>query len=699
MLTYTMWLSFLLVCIFSLTFTKGQLDTYEVQQINVTPLHDAIIFNDIADIISDFENDISTQVNKNMFSDSESDEDIDELLSEYQHYLDKAHKQRMNYIEKSKVKNKVPLVHHEKYTKMKGSTRNKYDFSNDYYNKIKTLSDPLKLFMPDNSKRNQDNKSELTDRSLAFKGTLLNLIPTIPNLSNKNINKPISSCYCKENEIPCKCSCKQCFILTNSLPYNQNIMKENFPKSSKIIHENKMHNFNDDKINLRIKIDVKLPKILSEFLHKYQNHDEEGILYKEFTSPINLPLEHFNFPFPIGLIRHKKMYDKYDNNAMQKFTIHKKKKSHLSNNSKNHTGKKIITFSDNNNKDQPTEYNISNLITKNSSVDSNNSEFYKSISHTNKPLSIYKVKTQNVSYNSPTEIPFNQTIYLTVNITKNNNEKDTNDSLKIENSIETDFDDKRNKTSVKPLRLKREVLEKNITTVTQISTKIPAINVTPLVENYKKEAKKFNKTTVEEDELLYWPIQSKNVTFVKSKNITAVIVERETKKAKLNITDNKMRNNRTSVLEHAIFGDVNWDDIDTIAPVFMSFVGKYINGILTFCSQSVCHSMKCSEKTCIHRICTPSNRFNSKGHCTGNKETDSVAAMESIMDLPSNIGFEIVNILEDKMIGKIYGKATLCIMSKCTTFVTSKKKFLRSKCTNKDLSLGHCRIEKNVNVT
>lgn len=74
--------------------------------------------------------------------------------------------------------------------------------------------------------------------------------------------------------------------------------------------------------------------------------------------------------------------------------------------------------------------------------------------------------------------------------------------------------------------------------------------------------------------------------------------------------------------------------------------------------------------------------------------------MESIMDLPSNIGFEIVDILHDKMLGKMYGKATLCIISKCTTFVASKKTFQKSKCTSKELGpFGHCPNVKNFKIT
>lgn len=61
------------------------------------------------------------------------------------------------------------------------------------------------------------------------------------------------------------------------------------------------------------------------------------------------------------------------------------------------------------------------------------------------------------------------------------------------------------------------------------------------------------------------------------------------------------------------------------------------------------------------------------------------------MDLPSNIAFEVVDILEEKMIGKLFGKGTLCINPKCSSFAVFKKTFKKSKCTYKELnSAGHC---------
>lgn len=70
--------------------------------------------------------------------------------------------------------------------------------------------------------------------------------------------------------------------------------------------------------------------------------------------------------------------------------------------------------------------------------------------------------------------------------------------------------------------------------------------------------------------------------------------------------------------------------------------------------------------------------------------------MESIMDLPTKVAFDIVDILQNKMEGKLYGKGTLCINPKCISFAAVKKTFLKAKCTVKELTpLGHCLFLKS----
>lgn len=69
--------------------------------------------------------------------------------------------------------------------------------------------------------------------------------------------------------------------------------------------------------------------------------------------------------------------------------------------------------------------------------------------------------------------------------------------------------------------------------------------------------------------------------------------------------------------------------------------------------------------------------------------------MESIMHLPSNLAFEIVDLLQDKLLGKIYGKITICIGHKCVTFMASKKTVIKYKCTSHEITTSsECPFKK-----
>lgn len=74
---------------------------------------------------------------------------------------------------------------------------------------------------------------------------------------------------------------------------------------------------------------------------------------------------------------------------------------------------------------------------------------------------------------------------------------------------------------------------------------------------------------------------------------------------------------------------------------------------------------------------------------------DSVVALGHTMDLTPKVLYEAVDKLEDKAKGKLFGKGSFCINSKCITFAVSKKTFVKTKCNNKLLSeAGHCSLIK-----
>lgn len=600
-------------------------------------------------------------------SESDSDENIEDLLSEYQHYLDKAHKQKKIYEEKFKSKNKVPMLRHERFSKIKPFPTNKYV---DYFN---SLSNPftftersydnnqLDFFVPFNpdvkyihrpeayGKTSYKNNHNEKEKSITEEKQYLNL-PLLSPRTNSDLMK--SPCICKDNQIPCDCNCKQCLM-----PF-ETTANDNFDQSKHVdFADNKVifppmafNNDNmfensfshrlpaaaDNDLNIRIKVDIQLPRILESLLKQKNRSQDKEIEYDEKNSKetrflFHSPVSKLNFPIPIEIFGLKKpiRLNKHDSTAMHKITIHKKKKSKLSNNGNKKHKKKIITF--HNIKFEPQvvpEINMNN----NSSYINKEIEDHDSLPQ----LLTFINNTQSINETNA----LNQSVPDTATLLNTNSsaihgkaldtpfihmENKTYDFHKTENSIEVDFvKTVSNISTAMPKILRNRRSAANNKTIKHDEKDTPNID---LVEKKKlastlKETKDNFKTLNVDSELLYWPNNSKITNGTRIvKNITEIILERESNKVKLNISQETIRNNHTMALEHAIFGNVDWNDVDTIAPVFMSFMGKYIRGILTFCSQKTCHSMKCVDKACIHRICSPDNRFNHRGHCNGSNQT------------------------------------------------------------------------------
>lgn len=594
-------------------------------------------------------------------SESQSDEVIENLLSEYQHYLEKAHKQRKNYIEKSKTKNKVPLLpRHDQYTKAKsgvvGIQRDEYLYSNGVYNSGSYKFPPtsygssLDVFIPVNSKGKYImNKPDTT--TILPKGNRKELLPLekimfnekkIMDLSPVLHKSPFDSiksrCYCKSNRIPCVCGCKQCFVpMSHDLieqikirsPDDQkknvlhsSLYENSIKKSEHSIDDNMKDVFNDNTLNIRIKIDLELPKpqdILGKYF-KVHNRDrmfeQDDEVSKEVPTGVNLPFPYFNFPIPMELFGYKKAakYNKDDSTSIHKLGIHKKKKSRTNNNNKKHR-KKVITFHNIKVQQQPLfpkhlNDNISNTFNNETNTNVTNDINLQPSNVLQFEINSLINKTDDILNETQTE----ESIYLMVNIT-NNSYNGTEDIHKIENSIETDLPRKITNVTT-AIREKRDVSYATSRNHMAAKALQPAHNT-----KEKRSVKITDKNLVSDEELLYWPNVTRNMADVESKNITTMILENEHKKTKLNMSKDTIRQNHTRALEQAIFGDVDWDDVDTVAPAFMSFVGKYIRGILTFCSQKICHSMNCANKVCLHRVCMPLDRLNNKGHCTGTNIT------------------------------------------------------------------------------
>lgn len=613
---------------------------------------------------------------ENIASGSESDENVEDLLTEYQHFLDKAHKQKINYHEKMKAKNKVPSVRRDRFAKTKPMNP-KYDdyfYSNGYYSPNKypqvSLSNPLDIFIPmnPNPKLRYITKYDLTtpqpkENHDGF-SVIEKRLPGLPSVYPSTKFEPIkSTCFCKNPHLPCDCKCKQCLLPFDTMPQNYMQHGDNTERqNSEYITEDRLKD-SDNTLNIRIKVDIQLPKTQETIGRFFKNLTREDIRNSK-ESRLNLPFPYFNFPIPMDVFGYKRMSNANSHDPGHKIGVHKKKKSRVSSGSKKHR-KKVVNFHNLNIQPQAS-MNIQPYVDESFNWTDVNDKINNTNQVTvNNTLVIHKAET-NVSSNEVNitnkttepsiahETQTEESVFVMVNITNVGNNT-TEDVHKIENSVENEFQKVEMNVATEKLskkRKKREIskkgtsekLPKKVTnhtnqkivkkpTTHKTSPKVPynkpssnATGQNKLLRianesNKKDDTKKSDKIILADAELVYWPTVYKNQSNGHSKNITTIILESENKKAKVNMTKEAIRNNRTRALEKAIFGDINWDDVDTVAPVFMSFVGKYLRGVLTFCSQNVCHSMKCADKTCVHRLCVPNDRWNHRGHCLGSKET------------------------------------------------------------------------------
>ncbi|CAG9786812.1 unnamed protein product [Diatraea saccharalis] len=663
-------------------------DSAEFNRIEISPIYDTIIFSDVIDIINELNQNLKMPIDDN--SESESDDNIEDLLTEYQHYLDKAHDQRRLYLEKTnKTKNKVPLYRHENFVKSHAPPDFRYNnyYAHNYYNPSvmkfppTSLNHPLDLFLPLTpslrffNKPNHMNTSQRRDivrDSLKTSHQDKNSLYLPPSLWSSMSGPLKSLCFCKHNEVPCKCKCKECLLSSNENEpklVNNNNKNMEYKLQEHSFIEDVMANANT--LNVRIKVDVQLPNI-PDSTNKYgrQYNRESAVEFedtsKELPNSIRLPSTYFNVPIPMDVLGFKRLskMHRYDS-PLQKITIHKKKKSRSGNSNNKKHRKKLITF--HNIKLSPNHslksmsfenHNSTNMTVKNYFNYTN--VIHQEITTTNMPTFNNFTTTTYSELSVPLNTtPIEESIYLMVNIS-NNSENETDELQKTGNSIELEYKTVTNSSTEIPInqRVKRETASQNSSDIMKKIKSSKLLNVIG-IKSKKILLKKSNMSVLSDTELLYWPSNVQNKSQLQINDLNNIILEQENKKAKLNITKETIRHNRTMALEKAIFGNIDWNDIDTIAPTFISFVGKYVHGILTFCSDTICHSMKCANATCVHRTCTPELRFNHIGHCSGCNTSDSVVSMESIMDLPSNVVFEIVDILKEKLLGKLYVQLAL----------------------------------------
>lgn len=521
---------------------------------------------------------------------------------EYQHYLDKAHKQHVEYLEKVRGKNKVPRVRHERYPKLKGLKNNVHQFFHPFtssvalpqniYPNLQSIREDFKedtKLSYTTSRSDSPNLFDATnDRRLLFANT------------QRSKSSP-SSCYCKGNDFPCNCGCKQCYIQFDSI--------NSFNSKSPVYFDNlktykdqflQRDEKYDNDFKIRMKVDIKLPKILERLVNIFSKKDQVDLdasrkdYFMNYISPYLNPSDMLNF---------NSMPRFSESIPLQRITIHKNKKIRTNSNKKHK--KKII--------------NIHGSQTdRNSTIESN---LIKNVSQMNNETNTINITNSiqqnsnntgvNKNLKSDSNKQSKELIYLTLNIT-NDNENHTDEINKLVNSIETGyFKTKDNFTTIISNRKRRAINN----TVESLE-----LSVKPLILLNETASKKFDKL-LNDSTLSYWPASQGLLSNNTSKNINSLILNIEKRKSKFNMSRANVHSNHSMALEKAIFGDVDWNDMDTIALVFVSFVDKYVHGVLTFCSDFTCHSMNCANKSCVHRKCDPASRYNKMGHCLGNNST------------------------------------------------------------------------------
>lgn len=550
-----------------------------------------------------------------LHSNSGSDENIDDLLYEYNHYLNKAHNQRKKYLEKYKLKNKMPLLRQDLYKKQK-KYNNFYSPTDNLFNTkqfqhgYSMPNNIMDIFIPIKSiSRNYNSKIETstTDPDGIFKAK-----------STEKIHKYGKEyCTCQNNLSPCDCNNNPIRNYYDTYNYKKaDGLDKGFKGYSKLLPaltDNMFgetlngvkcgRNMNDDLLNnimnIKLKIDIQVPKYQESFPELCTNCAMQKYAEELDLSPtiVNMPFPYFpalptgNYG-PTNIFKIKS--DGY--NPMHKLMTHKKKKSR-NNGNKKHRKKSAVSFQ---------SFNIND--------DKDNVEFVKKIDDVKDvgPSNITENPTSVIDEITNLNSTDTQELSVTVNVTFN--AENQTDNMSLNNVVET-TEPENSKTTVddvttKPREKRDTVLLKNSTA--DNITKDHKSDIEYITTKLKKSIDK-DKNIISDDEMLYWPELAIDTTLTDINNLN-ITKEVESRVPSSNIMTKITHNNETSLI-NVVSEKFDWSDMEKVVPVFISFFGKYFNGIMTFCTDTVCHSVKCNDKTCIHRYCSHENRLNYKGHC------------------------------------------------------------------------------------
>ncbi|XP_041978971.1 asparagine-rich protein-like isoform X2 [Aricia agestis] len=589
-------------------YIRCNVDDYVTADVEILPPFETIIVSDLADVINEFNDNLKSGFDSNVYNDSDEKESIDELVSNYQTFLDKKHKHRMNIKETA---SNLP-----KYTR----TFSKYQSSKD-------------LKFPRNLNR------FVSDSFYPYKNKILRKSDRHPKITS--LLNTLDTCNCEDNVFPCKCNSD----------FNTNSYEPYFKDEAN-------DDLNKDNLNININVELKmddfietLTSILSKIFVGDKREESFGAKDQKHNPFLNFfSMRSFNNNNSHIILPNKKVsfYKKKARHSNKVGRRHKNK-NHLSINSLDDDALLKTKFTTDKNTTSPSIKDIINTD-KNSTLKNVNSSLH----------SFQKLEINNI---------VNKEHMTTVNVNK------------IENSTGS--------TGEKILKASYVVIRNNTEDFQSLGNSIEKFDgakTEPIKTRNRRQTKpvKYVPEVNEDYKLLYWPPYNSSNDSITS--IGVLSIQKEQKE--LNVTNKKILSNVSVAIDKEIFNETNWKDVNSIARQFVFFVGKHLNGMLTLCSEDVCHSINCANKVCLERICEPQERFNAKGHCTAKLSADTVAPV-SVIDVPTTKAFKLIDDLKTKMAGKLFGKATLCETQKCVTFVATDKAFLKSDCTSKELAKGH----------
>lgn len=356
-------------------------------------------------------------------------------------------------------------------------------------------------------------------------------------------------------------------------------------------------------MKINMKIDIQLPMAKDTFseaskdciAHKFQEDDiNQSVMYLPFPF-LNFPTQ-FKLPSKINKINKNAKYNSAHKNKKAKSNAHRK-----------HHKKGIVPVEHFN---ELKEIAIPLIVNKQYNEYSKDNYDNVNVEHIMNNVT-EKILSSNDNVTNIDNTSTAQEMFLTFNVTFNT-ENQTNTLLNTNRNFEETTETNELKKEVIPLSINSRKKRQTHLIKKQINT---TFNTQKSGQHLSQLKDSLDKNIINDEDLLYWTDgPSSSVVNIKNKTITNDDIN-----LILNIGDQVLQNNLTLI--NNILDQINWNNVNRVATLFTMIFGKHFNGILTFCSDEMCETVKCYDKICLQRSCLPKSRRNQKGHCNNVNST------------------------------------------------------------------------------